>query len=81
MTVTRSHFRKIPKDPKGELSPKEAHDTYVVCNKSAEHPDAPFNQNGILRVDLTIIFVCDTIVDQAKRHLPDNKVKYRFSSL
>lgn len=56
-----SHLRKVPS------SDPEIHDTYLVCNKSVDHPTAPENQNGVLRVDLTVIFVCDTIIDKAKR--------------
>ena len=36
----------------------------MVCNKSVEHPKAPKNQNGCLRVDLTVIFVCNTVIDE-----------------
>ncbi len=44
------------------MKPKDAHDTYLVCNKSVEHPTAPSGQNGVLRVDLVVIFVCDTVI-------------------
>ena len=36
----------------------------MVCNKSVDHPKAPKNQNGRLRVDLTVIFVCNTVIDE-----------------
>ncbi len=55
-----SHMRKISDG--GEFQ-----DTWVVCNKSVDHPKAPKNQNGCLRVDLTVIFVCDTVIDEPKR--------------
>jgi collagen type IV alpha-3-binding protein len=56
------------------MRPSDSHDTFVVCNKSTTHPDAPVNQNGVLRVDLTVSFVCDTIIDPAKRSLPLDQV-------
>lgn len=61
----RSHQRKVMES---EL-PEGIHDTYLVCNRSTAHPDAPVNVNGVLRVDLTVIFVADTVVDVAKRGL------------
>ncbi len=45
-----------------ELKPEDAHDTYMVCNRSVEHEDAPRGVDGVLRVDLVVIFVCDTII-------------------
>ncbi|XP_068208689.1 ceramide transfer protein-like [Palaemon carinicauda] len=54
-----SHIREISKtDPANG----GAHDTWIVCNKSAEHPDAP-NDGKCVRVDLTICFVCQTFID------------------
>lgn len=67
-----SHMRKIEHSspsPQGDDS-GNIHDTWVVCNKSVEHPKAPKNQNGCLRVDLTVIFVCNTVIDErAKKRL------------
>jgi len=54
-----SHMRKVESDGIDDI-----HDTWVVCNKSVEHPKAPKNQNGCLRVDLTVIFVCNTVIDE-----------------
>ncbi|TRY62817.1 hypothetical protein TCAL_13105 [Tigriopus californicus] len=64
-----SHLRKIPS------TDAHIHDTYLVCNKSVDHPTAPENQNGVLRVDLTVIFVCDTIIDEAQRSKPHKHIR------
>lgn len=54
-----SHIREISKtDPANG----NAHDTWIVCNKSTEHPDAP-NDGKCVRVDLEICFVCQTYID------------------
>ncbi len=42
--------------------PSDAHDTYLVCNRSVEHVEAPRGKDGVLRVDLVVIFVCDTVI-------------------
>lgn len=54
-----SHMRKVEGNDGDDI-----HDTWVVCNKSVDHPKAPKNQNGRLRVDLTVIFVCNTVIDE-----------------
>ncbi|KAK7080293.1 Collagen type IV alpha-3-binding protein [Halocaridina rubra] len=54
-----SHIREIPKSDPANC---DAHDTWIVCNKSSEHPDAP-NDGKCVRVDLTICFVCQTFID------------------
>jgi len=55
-----SHMRQV------EVTPAEAKqgivDTWIVCNKSCEHPAAPLGQGGCLRVDLTVCFLCQTVV-------------------
>ena len=35
-------------------------DTWLVCNQSTKHPDAPENAGNCMRIDLRVIFVCDT---------------------
>lgn len=56
---SRSHMRQVPAhDREPEFS-----DTWIVCNQSTKHPDAPENQGGCLRVGLTVCFVCDTIIE------------------
>lgn len=40
-----SHIRRIPNDDSLILSQDpRPHDTWIVCNHSAEHPDAPVRQ-------------------------------------
>jgi len=55
-----SHMRQV------EVTPSEAEqgvvDSWIVCNKSCEHPAAPLGQGGCLRVDLTVCFLCQTVV-------------------
>jgi len=55
-----SHMREV------EVTPSEAEqgivDSWIVCNKSCEHPAAPLGQGGCLRVDLTVCFLCQTVV-------------------
>jgi len=55
-----SHMRQV------EVSPSEAEqgvvDNWIVCNKSCEHQAAPQGQGGCLRVDLTVCFLCQTVV-------------------
>jgi len=55
-----SHMRSV------SVSPSEAEqgivDSWIVCNKSCEHPAAPLGQGGCLRVDLTVCFLCQTVV-------------------
>lgn len=54
-----SHIRQIPStDPANG----NAYDTWIVCNQSTEHPDAP-NDGKCVRVDLTVCFVCQTFID------------------
>ena len=55
-----SHMRMV------EVTPEEKAagviDTWIVCNKSCEHPTAPLGLGGCLRVDLTVCFLCQTVV-------------------
>jgi len=55
-----SHMRSV------DVSPSEAEqgivDSWIVCNKSCEHPAAPLGQGGCLRVDLTVCFLCQTVI-------------------
>uniref|UniRef100_A0A0P4WVJ1 Ceramide transfer protein n=1 Tax=Scylla olivacea TaxID=85551 RepID=A0A0P4WVJ1_SCYOL len=54
-----SHIRKIPpSDPANG----DAYDTWIVCNQSTDHPDAPKDEK-VVRVDLTVCFVCQTFLD------------------
>lgn len=44
-----SHIRKIPpSDPANG----DAHDTWIVCNQSTDHPDAPVSGGGRARAGL-----------------------------
>ena len=69
-----SHMRCIKSDKTCQ--------TWIVCNKSAKHPDAPENQGSCLRVDLTVCFVCDTTIEPpytwetASRHHLTTKITY-----
>ena len=54
-----SHIRQIPSSERES----EFADTWIVCNQSVKHPDAPENQGGCLRVGLTVCFVCDTVIE------------------
>jgi len=51
-----SHIRKIETEEEGVL------DSWIVCNKSCDHPEAPLGRGGCLRVDLVVCFLCQTIV-------------------
>ncbi len=73
-----SHMRRIPRNKDND----GVDETWIVCNQSTKHPDAPENQGGCLRVHLTVIFVCDTIIDPgftketAKRENITTKITY-----
>ncbi|XP_045596004.2 ceramide transfer protein isoform X1 [Procambarus clarkii] len=54
-----SHIRQIPSTDPANGS---ARDTWIVCNQSTEHPDAP-NDGKCVRVDLTVCFVCQTFIE------------------
>ncbi|XP_063698309.1 ceramide transfer protein [Culicoides brevitarsis] len=61
-----SHMRKIDDD-----FDKEAHDTWVVCNQSVEHPDyPPANQGKCVRIYLTVILLCQTYIAEPKNGKP-----------
>ena len=55
-----SHMKQV------EVTPDEASqgvvDCWLVTNKSTDHPAAPYGQGGCLRVELTVCFLCQTIV-------------------
>lgn len=51
-----SHIRQMPND-----EDPDAHDIWIVCNHSAEHPDTPAGK--CVRVKLTVCLVCQTFVD------------------
>jgi collagen type IV alpha-3-binding protein len=60
-----SHQRKISAGTND--SAPGSRDTWIVCNRSIDHPSFPINQNGCIRLDMTIIMVGDTVVsDDAK---------------
>jgi collagen type IV alpha-3-binding protein len=75
-----SHMRPIPSSPGRKAY--DIADTWIVCNQSTKHPDAPENQGGCIRVDLTVCFVCDTFIeppytkDTAKREHLTTKITY-----
>ncbi|XP_040573660.1 ceramide transfer protein [Lepeophtheirus salmonis] len=57
-----SHRRKIK-----DISEDGESDTWLVCNQSTKHPDAPENSTGsCLRIYLTVIFLCDTLIYNGK---------------
>uniref|UniRef100_A0A336MKJ2 Ceramide transfer protein n=2 Tax=Culicoides sonorensis TaxID=179676 RepID=A0A336MKJ2_CULSO len=61
-----SHMRRIEDD-----FDKEAHDTWVVCNQSVEHPDyPPANQGKCVRIYLTVILLCQTYIAEPKNGKP-----------
>ncbi len=60
-----SHMRKIPAGSAD--SADGCRDTWLVCNRSTDHPDHPINGNGCIRLDMTIIMVGDTFVSEAAR--------------
>lgn len=62
-----SHMRHLGEDASLKKSDSGTYlqtDSWMVCNKSTKHPDAPENQGGCLRVGLTVCFVCDTFIDK-----------------
>jgi len=55
-----SHIRRVePTEP-------DVVDSWIVCNKSCEHSSAPLGAAGCLRVDLTVCFLCQTVVPPGK---------------
>jgi len=64
-----SHMRKV--EPQGE-GDQGLEDTWIVCNKSTEHPAAPLGVGGCLRVDLTVCFLCQTVLTGKDRNNRDN---------
>jgi len=55
-----SHIRQVdPTDP-------DVLDSWIVCNKSTEHPSSPLGAGGCLRVDLVVCFLCQTVVQPGK---------------
>jgi len=55
-----SHIRKV------ETQEPDVIDSWIVCNKSCDHPEAPMGRGGCLRVDLTVCFLCQTVVAPGK---------------
>ncbi|CAB4054933.1 COL4A3BP [Lepeophtheirus salmonis] len=50
-----------------DISEDGESDTWLVCNQSTKHPDAPENSTGsCLRIYLTVIFLCDTLIYNGK---------------
>ncbi len=48
-------------------------DSWIVCNRSCDHVAAPLGLAGCLRVDLTVCFLCQTVVAPGKdRNTRDN---------
>jgi len=57
-----SHIRQVPEPS----SDPDVVDTWIVCNKSCDHVSAPQGAGGCLRVDLTVCFLCQTVVQPGK---------------
>ena len=51
-------------------------DTWIVCNKSCSHSSSPPNQGGLIRVDLTVCFVCQTVVKKDRNKREDISCRY-----
>ncbi|KAK2718249.1 hypothetical protein QYM36_005534 [Artemia franciscana] len=58
-----SHLRKVPKD-----MCRDAHDAWIVCNNSTEHPNFPSNNGKFIRVGLTICLMCQTYLDSSEEN-------------
>ncbi|XP_050481973.1 ceramide transfer protein isoform X2 [Bombus huntii] len=56
-----SHMRRVSDD-----QDPDAHDLWIVCNHSTEHPDYPPNTGKCVRVYLTVCLVCQTFIDPPK---------------
>ncbi|XP_006624111.1 ceramide transfer protein isoform X1 [Apis dorsata] len=56
-----SHMRRVSDD-----EDPDAHDLWIVCNHSTEHPDFPPNIGKCVRVFLTVCLVCQTFIDPPK---------------
>ncbi|EFN72983.1 Collagen type IV alpha-3-binding protein [Camponotus floridanus] len=56
-----SHIRRVSDD-----QDRDAHDLWIVCNHSTEHPDYPPNAGKCVRVYLTVCLVCQTFIDPPK---------------
>jgi len=71
-----SHMRSV--EVTAEERAQGVVDTWIVCNKSCEHPTAPVGLGGCLRVDLTVCFVCQTVVkgDRGNRDNISCKITY-----
>jgi len=57
-----SHIRRV--EPRAD--DVDVVDSWIVCNKSCEHPSAKKGDGGCLRVDLTVCFLCQTVVPPGK---------------
>jgi len=72
-----SHMRSV------EVTPAEAEqgivDSWIVCNKSCDHPAAPLGQGGCLRVDLTVCFLCQTVVKKGGSRTNRNDLSCRIT--
>jgi len=74
-----SHMRSV------EVTPEEKAagviDTWIVCNKSCEHPTAPLGLGGCLRVDLTVCFLCQTIATGDRNNRSNLNCKITYCSV
>jgi len=55
-----SHMKQV--DVTKEEAAQGVVDSWLVTNKSTDHPAAPLGQGGCLRVELTVCFLCQTVV-------------------
>lgn len=56
-----SHIRRVTDD-----QDPDAHDLWIVCNHSTDHPNYPPNVGKCVRVYLTVCLVCQTFIDPPK---------------
>ena len=75
-----SHMKQV------EVTAEEARqgvvDCWLVTNKSTDHPAAPLGQGGCLRVELTVCFLCQTVIRKggSKDNRDDLTCRYRTYS-
>ena len=57
-----SHMKQV--DVTREEAAQGVVDSWLVTNKSIDHPAAPLGQGGCLQVELTVCFLCQTMVSR-----------------
>jgi len=56
-------------------------DSWIVTNRSCDHPAAPLGGGGCLRVDLTVCFLCQTVVKGNKRDRSNLNCRITYCSV